>query len=185
MLFRSGRGTVEKAFNSQMAVDAQVRSHLDSLALTTSPMMAMDATRLPRGAKFEVRPGKAILTNGNPNEILYPFKFGNTDGTNLTTAKEFERMLLQATGTLDSQGMVSAVSRDAGQGGISMAVASIIKKYKRTLVNFQEDFMIPFISKAAYRYMQFDPERYPTVDMKFIPTAALGIIAREIGRAHV
>ena len=174
-----GRGTVEKAYNSQKAIDAQVRSHLDSLALTTSPMMAMDATRLPRGAKFEVKPGKAILTNGNPNEILYPFKFGNTDGSNLTTAKEFERMLLQATGTLDSQGMVSAVSRDAGQGGISMAVASIIKKYKRTLVNFQEDFMIPFITKAAYRYMQFDPERYPTVDMKFIPTAALGIIARE------
>ena len=174
-----GRGTVEKAYNSQKAVDAQIRSHLDSLALTTSPMMAMDATRLPRGAKFEVKPGKAILTNGNPNEILFPFKFGNTDGSNLSTAKEFERMLLQATGTLDSQGMVSSVARDAGQGGISMAVASIIKKYKRTLVNFQEDFMIPFIMKAAYRYMQFDPERYPTVDLKFIPTAALGIIARE------
>jgi hypothetical protein len=174
-----GRGTVEKAYNSQKAIDAQVRSHLDSLALTTSPMMAMDATRLPRGAKFEVKPGKAILTNGNPNEILFPFKFGNTDGSNLTTAKEFERMLLMATGTLDSQGMVSAVARDGGQGGISMAVASIIKKYKRTLVNFQEDFMIPFITKAAYRYMQFDPERYPTVDMRFIPTAALGIIARE------
>ena len=174
-----GRGTVEKAYNSQKAIDAQIRSHLDSLALTTSPMMAMDATRLPRGAKFEVKPGKAILTNGNPNEILFPFKFGNTDGSNLSTAKEFERMLLQATGTLDSQGMVSSVARDAGQGGISMAVASIIKKYKRTLVNFQEDFMIPFIMKAAYRYMQFDPERYPTVDLKFIPTAALGIIARE------
>jgi len=84
---------------------------------------------------------------------------------------------LQATATLDSQGMVSNVSRDAG--GMSMAVASIIKKYKRTLVNFQEDFMIPFINKAAFRYMQFDPERYPVVDLKFIPTAALGIIARE------
>ena len=174
-----GRGTVEKAYNSQKAVDAQIRSHLDSLALTTSPMMAMDATRLPRGAKFEVKPGKNILTNGNPNEILYPFKFGNTDPGNMNTAKEFERMLLQSTGTLDSNGMVSNVSRDANQGGISMAVASIIKKYKRTLVNFQEDFMIPFINKAAYRYMQFDPERYPTVDLKFIPTAALGIIARE------
>lgn len=174
-----GRGTVEKAYNSQKAVDAQIRSHLDSLALTTSPMMAMDATRLPRGAKFEVKPGKNILTNGNPNEILYPFKFGNTDPGNMNTAKEFERMLLQSTGTLDSNGMVSSVSRDANQGGISMAVASIIKKYKRTLVNFQEDFMIPFINKAAYRYMQFDPERYPTVDLKFIPTAALGIIARE------
>jgi hypothetical protein len=60
-----------------------------------------------------------------------------------------------------------------------MAMAGIIKKYKRTLTNFQEDFMIPFIKKASYRYMQFDPERYPTVDMDFIPTATLGILARE------
>jgi len=58
-------------------------------------------------------------------------------------------------------------------------VAAVTLKNKRTLVNFQEDFMIPLINKAAYRYMQFDPERYPVVDLKFIPTAALGIIARE------
>ena len=174
-----GRGTVEKAYNMQKSMDAQVRSHLDSLALTTSPMIAMDATRLPRGAKFEVKPGKAILTNGAPADILFPFKFGNTDGSNLQTSKEFERMLLQATGTLDSNGMVSQVARDGGAGGISMAVASIIKKYKRTLVNFQEDFLIPFIKKAAFRYMQFDPNRYPSVDMNFVPTATLGIIARE------
>jgi hypothetical protein len=161
----------------QKAIDAQTRSHLDSLALTTSPMIAMDATRLPRGAKFEVKPGKAILVNGSPTEILMPFKFGEVDQNNLATAKEFERMLLQATGTLDSQGMVSNSSRDGD--GMSMAVATIIKKYKRTLVNFQEDFLIPFIKKAAFRFMQFDPERYPSVDMNFIPTATLGIIARE------
>jgi hypothetical protein len=172
-----GRGTVEKAFNMQKAIDAQTRAHLDSLALTTAPMVAMDATRLPRGMKFEVKAGKAILTNGNPSEIIYPFKFGQNDPNNLATAKEFERMLLQATGTLDSNGMVSQASRDGG--GMSMAVASIIKKYKRTLVNFQEDFLIPFIKKAAFRFMQFDPERYPSVDMNFIPTATLGIIARE------
>jgi len=175
-----GRGTVEKAYNMQKAIDAQVRMHLDSLALTAVPMVAMDATRLPRGAKFEVRPGKAFMTNGNPQEILYPFKFGSTDGANLSTAQAFERMLLQATGTLDSQGMVSQVARDGGaNAGMSMAVASIIKKYKRTLVNFQEDFLMPFIKKAAFRYMQFDPERYPSVDMNFVPTATLGIIARE------
>ena len=172
-----GRGTVEKAFNMQKAIDAQTRAHLDSLALTTAPMVAMDATRLPRGMKFEIKAGKAILTNGNPNEILYPFKFGQSDPNNLATAKDFERMLLQATGTLDSNGMVSQSSRDGG--GMSMAVASIIKKYKRTLVNFQEDFLVPFIKKAAFRFMQFDPERYPSVDMNFIPTATLGIIARE------
>lgn len=174
-----GRGTVEKAYNMQKAIDGQLRAYMDSLALTTAPMIAMDATRLPRGAKFEIKPGKAILTNGNPAEILYPFKFGQTDGNAAAAAQNFERMLLQATGTVDSAGMPSNVPRDAGAGGMSMAMAGIIKKYKRTLSNFQEDFMIPFINKAAYRYMQFDSERYPSVDMNFIPTATLGILARE------
>ena len=67
-----GRGVAEKGYNMQKAVDAQIRAHLDSLALTTVPMMGIDATRLPRGAKFEIRPGKTILTNGNPNEVLQP-----------------------------------------------------------------------------------------------------------------
>jgi len=97
----------------------------------------------------------------------------------MAASQNFERMLLQATGTVDSAGMPSNIPRDAGTGGMSMAMAGIIKKYKRTLSNFQEDFMIPFIYKAAYRFMQFDSERYPSVDMVFIPTATLGIIARE------
>ena len=180
-----GRGTAEKAYNMQKAIDAQLRSHLDSLALTTAPMIAMDATRLPRGAKFEVKPGKAILTNGNPAEILFPFKFGQTSPESFNTSKEFERMLLMATGTLDSQGVVSQASRDASGAGMSMAMAGIIKKYKRTLTNFQEDFMIPLIKKVAYRYMQFDPERYPSVDFKFIPTATVGIMAREYGQQQL
>jgi hypothetical protein len=174
-----GRGVVEKAYNMQKAIDAQYRAYLDSLALTTSPMIAMDATRLPRGAKFEVKPGKALLTNGNPAEIMMPFKFGTTDGNAPAAAQNFERMLLQATGTMDTNGMISQVSRDASQGGISMAVASLIKKNKRTLTNFQEDFLSPFIKKAAFRFMQFDPERYPSADLNFVPTATLGIMARE------
>lgn len=172
-----GRGTAEKAFNMQMAVDGSMRSHMDALALTVAPMIAMDATRLPRGAKFEVKPGKAFMTNGSPAEIIYPFKFGTNDGQAMQTSKEFERMLLMATSTVDSAGSPTAVSRDAG--GIDMATATMIKKYKRVLVNFQEDFLIPFIYKAAWRYMQYDPQRYPASDVKFIPTATLGIVARE------
>jgi hypothetical protein len=173
-----GRGTVEKAYNMQKGIDAQLRSHLDSLALTTAPMIAMDATRLPRGAKFEVKPGKAILTNGNPAEILFPFKFGSTDPGNLAISQNFERMLLQATGTTDAAGQPTAFTRD-GAAQMSMSVAGIVKKYKRTLTNFQEDFLVPLIRKAAWRFMQFDPERYPAADFKFIPMATLGIIARE------
>lgn len=171
-----GRGTAEKALNMQAAIDGSMRSHMDSLALTSAPMMGMDATRLPRGAKFEVKPGGNFMVNGNPAEILFPFKFGTNDGQAMNTSKEFERMLLMATGTVDSAGQVTQVSRD---GNLDMATATLIKKYKRTLTNFQEDFLIPFIYKAAWRYMQFDPERYPSVDVKFIPTATLGIVARE------
>jgi hypothetical protein len=171
-----GRGIAEKGYNMQQAIDAQVRAHLDSLALTTVPMMGIDATRLPRGAKFEVRPGKTILTNGNPAEILQPFKFGNTDPGNLATAKEFERMMLMATGTVDSAGIPAA---GADGQGLNPAMSALIKKNKRTLVNFQEQFLIPFVKKAAYRYMQFDPERYPAADYNFTASSNLGIIARE------
>lgn len=174
-----GRGTAEKAYNTQKAIDGQIRAHLDSVALTTAPMIAMDATRMPRGAKFEVKPGKQLLTNGDPNQILMPFKFGSTDPVNIQTSQNFERLLLQATGTTDAAGAPTNVPRDAQAGVMGMSMAGIIKKYKRTLVNFQEDFLIPFINKAAWRYMQFDSERYPAVDAKFQPTATLGILARE------
>ena len=179
-----GRGTVEKAYNMQKAIDAQLRAHMDSLALTTAPMVAMDATRLPRGAKFEVKPGKAILTNGNPSEILFPFKFGTTDNGNMMASQNFERLLLQATGTVDASGQPTPNTRD-GATQMSMSVAGIIKKYKRTLMNFQEDFMVPLIQKAAWRFMQFEPERYPTVDLTFTPTATLGIVAREYEQAQL
>tara|TARA_R110002110_G_scaffold200954_4_gene411737 strand:- start:7089 stop:9062 length:1974 start_codon:yes stop_codon:yes gene_type:complete len=172
-----GRGIAEKGFNMQKAIDAQIRAHLDSVALSTVPMMAIDATRLPRGAKFEVKAGKTILTNGNPAEILQPFKFGNTDPSNINTASSFMNMLLMATSTVDSASL-PAMTTGEGQG-MSVALSSIIKKNKRTLVNFQEQFLIPFVTKAAHRFMQFDPERYPAQDFVFIPSSNLGIIARE------
>lgn len=171
-----GRGIAEKGYNSQKMIDAQIRAHLDSLALTTVPMMGIDATRLPRGAKFEVRPGKTILTNGNPAEVLAPFKFGTTDPGNIETANRFMQMLLMATGTVDSAQIGPATADGAG---LNPSLSAIIKKNKRTLINFQEQFLIPFVTKSAYRFMQFDPDRYPAQDFNFIPSSNLGIIARE------
>jgi hypothetical protein len=143
-------------------------------------MMAMDATRLPRGAKYEVRPGKNFLVNGNPAEIMMPFKFGSTDSGNMQTAQTFQQMLLQATGTLDSSQMPSQVAGGEASGaGLSMALSGLMKKNKRALINFQEDFLIPFITKAAWRFMQFDPERYPVKDFVFLPVSTMGMVARE------
>ena len=38
-----GRGVVEKGYNSQKAIEAELRARIDALALTTHPMLAMDA----------------------------------------------------------------------------------------------------------------------------------------------
>ncbi len=174
-----GRGVCEKGYNSQKALDAELRARIDALALTVHPMMAMDATRLPRGAKPEVRPGKIILTNGNPSEVLQPFNFGQVSQITFAQAGELQRMVQTATGAIDSAGIGGSVNGESTAAGISMSLGAIIKRHKRTLINFQECFLIPFVSKAAYRYMQFEPELYPVADYKFEVTSSLGIIARE------
>ena len=174
-----GRGVCEKGYNSQKALDAELRARIDALALTVHPMMAMDATRLPRGAKPEVRPGKILLTNGDPREVLQPFNFGQVSQITFAQADSLQRMVQTATGAIDSAGIPGSINGEATAAGISMSLGAIIKRHKRTLINFQESFLIPFVTKVAHRYMQFEPEIYPVSDYKFEVTSSLGIIARE------
>ena len=174
-----GRGVCEKGYNSQKALDTELRARIDALALTVHPMMGMDATRLPRGSRPEVRPGKILLTNGDPRTALFPFNFGQVNQITFAQAAELQKMVQTATGAIDSAGIAGSINGDSTAAGISMSLGAIIKRHKRTLINFQQSFLIPFVQKAAYRYMQFDPENYPVKDYKFNTTSTLGIIARE------
>jgi hypothetical protein len=173
-----GRGVCEKGYNSQKALDAELRARIDALALTVHPMMAMDATRLPRGARPEVRPGKILLTNGDPREVLQPFNFGQVSQITFAQADQLQKMVQTATGAIDSAGIPGSINGEATAAGISMSLGAIIKRHKRTLINFQESFLIPFVTKVAHRYMQFEPEIYPVNDYKFEVVSSLGIIAR-------
>jgi hypothetical protein len=84
-------------------------------------MLAVDASRLPRGAKMEVRPGKTILTNGNPAEILQPFNFGQVNQITFAQAAQ-----LQTDGTTRLQVLLMpqvcpvSINGEATAAGISM-----------------------------------------------------------------
>ena len=174
-----GRGVCEKGYNSQKALDAELRARIDALALTIHPMMAMDASRMPRGAKPSIQPGKTILTNGDPSQVLKPFNFGNVSQITFAQAQSLQTMVQTATGAIDSAGIAGSINGEATAAGVSMSLGAIIKRHKRTLINFQDSFLIPFVQKAAWRYMQFEPELYPVADYKFNTSSSLGIIARE------
>ena len=174
-----GRGVCEKGYNSQKALDAEIRARIDALALTVHPMMAMDATRIPRGTKPEVRAGKILLTNGDPKDVLNPFNFGQVNQITFNQAAALQQMVQQSTGAIDSAGVSGAINGEATAAGISMSLGAIIKRHKRTLINFQDNFLLPFVTKAAHRYMQFEPDEYPVSDYKFNASSTLGIIARE------
>jgi hypothetical protein len=170
-----GRGVCEKGYNPQKALDAEMRARIDSLALTTVPMIAADATRLPRGIKLEVRPGKTILTNGDPRNAIMPLTLGQTDSHTYQQVQSLQNMIQMGTGSAD----LGAPDR-ATSSGMSMVQSASIKRQKRTLMNFQNTFLIPMINKAVWRKIQFDVERYPVVDYKFVPYSTMGIMAKEL-----
>lgn len=173
-----GRGVAEKGYNPQKALDAEVRARIDALGLSTHPMMGIDATRLPRGANFDVRPGRSILCTGNPAEVLMPLKFPPPDPHTFQQTQELREMIQRATGGYELPAMMSDANRMAATS-MSMVVGSMIKRSRRTLANINREFLNPLVKKSLYRYMQFDSERFPLREYDFRIRTTMGIMARE------
>ena len=177
-----GRGICEKGFHAQRALDAEVRSRLDHLALVTVPMLAADATKLPRGMKFDITPGKHLLFNGPPAEAMQQFKFGELDPNHWQNFSNLREMIFEATGTNEAGGRLPD---GAKTGAVSMLISGMIKRQKRTLFNFYDEYLMPGIEKTAWRYMQYDPDNYPAQDYQFVPASLMGITAREYETAQL
>lgn len=175
-----GRGVVEQAYNPQKALDAELRSRLDGLALSTHPMLAMDATKRVRGTSYNVSPGKTIYTNGDPGDALMPFNFGDINSKTFQNAADLERMVQMATGAMDSATPIENNRRNETASGMSMIMGGAIKRSKQTLRNIENNLIKPFLRKAAWRFMQFNPNDFPMKDLDFIPHSSLGIMAREV-----
>jgi hypothetical protein len=179
-----GRGVAEKGYNPQKALDAELRARIDALAVTTSPMMGADVTRLPRDVDLRVRPGKVWLTRGRPTEVLEPLQFPPINPATFQQTGDLERMVQMGTGAMDSATPLSMNRRNETASGMSQLNASFIKRAKRTMYNIERNLLNPLIKKALWRYMQFWPQRYPT-DFKFIVKSTMGIMAKEFEQTQL
>jgi hypothetical protein len=181
-----GRGVCEKGYNPQKALDAELRARIDALALLSSPMMGADLTRLPRNFDASVRPGRTIFTRGRPSEILEPVAFGDPAilGGSFQHTGDLERMVQMGTGAMDSATPVGVNARNETASGMSQLQAGFIKRSKRTMGNVEHNFLQPLIRKSLWRYMQFDPRRYPQ-DTKFRVVGTMGIMAKEVENAQL
>jgi hypothetical protein len=174
-----GRGVVEKGYNPQKALDAELRARIDALGLMSAPMMGADITRMPRNPDLRTKPGKFFLTRGRPSEIIEPISF-NAPALSATfqNAGDLERMVQMATGAMDSAIPVGGNRRNETSSGMSQMNSAFLKRSKRTMRRV-EKYLDTLIRRALWRYMQFDGTRYPQ-DMKFVVNSTMGLMAREV-----
>lgn len=182
-----GRGVSEKGYNPQKALDAEMRARADALGFISAPMLGIDAGRIPRGFKPEVKPGKVWLTQGPPDEILRPVQIGALEPSTFNQTQELSQMVQMGTGAFDTAASLRGNSTSGGNGATSSSVAlgSFVKRSKRAVNQIDRNLLQPIIQKVALRYMQFDPIRYPFNETKFAVKAAMGIVAREMEQVNL
>ena len=182
-----GRGVAEKGYNPQKALDAELRARSDALGFVSAPMLGLDAGRIPRGFRPEVKPGKVWLTNGPPDEILRPVQIGALEPNTFNQTQELTQMVQMGTGAFDTatalRGSTTSGGNAANAG--SMLMGAFVKRSKRAIQNVSRKLLEPLIRKTALRYLQFDPVRYPFTDFTFHVKATLGVIAREMEQVNL
>lgn len=169
-----GIGVVEKAFNSQAGLDGEVRARQDALALTTYPVVGIDSTRMPRAMNMLITPGKTILTNGQPNEIIQPISFGSLNNSSFQQSGDMERYVQVATGANDPAKPVNGNSTASGQ---SQQSSAFIKRAKLTM-QAVDGFLAGLIRKSIIAYSALNPQRYPKIP-QFTVNSTMSIMARE------
>lgn len=181
-----GRGVAEKGYNPQKALDSELRARQDALGFISAPMLAVDSGRIPRGYKLEVRPGKVWAVQGNPAEVLSAVEIGRIDSATFNQTDTMERMVQMGTGAFDTASALKSQSQSGANGvsSNSMMMGSFVKRSKKPIRQVDKNLLTPLVQKAMWRYMQFNPQRYPQ-DYKFQVKATLGLVAREVEAASL
>ena len=179
-----GMGVMEKGYWPQKVLDSEIRARTDSLAFHAHPMMAVDASGLPRSENFTLRPGRTINTNGNPRDTLEIIQFPAPDPQTYTQSAEMQRMVEMATGQMQAATPMQVNGRNNTASGMSMIMGASIRRTRKTLANMEKNYFRPLIRKAVWRFQQFD-DRYPLNPVDFKVNGTLGMMAREFEQAQL
>jgi len=90
------------------------------------------------------------------------------------------------TGSFDTATALRTQSQSGANGASSNSalMGAFVKRSKRAVAGISRNFLFPLVQKVLWRYMQFDPVRYPKAfDVKLNTT--MGIIAREVEAAQL
>jgi hypothetical protein len=176
-----GRGVAEKGYNPQKGLDAELRARMDALGYISAPMLGVDSGRLPRGFRFEVKPGKIWTTQGPPKDVLQPVTVGDYSTLTFQQTQEMERMVQMGTGSFDTASALKSQSQSGANGASSNSalMGAFVKRSKRSIANICRNFIHPIVQKCLWRYMQYDPIRYPK-DFDIEIKTTIGIVAREV-----
>ncbi|GMQ83179.1 MAG: hypothetical protein BMS9Abin05_2667 [Rhodothermia bacterium] len=180
-----GRGVAEKSFNSQRMLDAMARAKLDGLAITVHPMLGVDQRRLSPRYKVQIGAGKILRSNGPPNEVFQPMRFGNIDTTVFSEMGELERFVHTAAGTAGSQSPLRTSRTNETVGGMSLSRGNIVKRTKRMLRLVERNFLKPLIEKFILRQMEYNSDAYPFQDLRFRVRTTMGMVAREVENSQL
>lgn len=176
-----GRGVAEKGYNPQKALDSELRARQDALGFISSPMVGVDIGRLPKGFKLEVKPGKVWAFTGAPSDSVTPITLGDLNAATFNQTQEMERMVQMGTGAFDTATPLRSQSQSGANAASSNSglLGAFVKRAKRALRQIEVHALQPLIAKTLWRYMQFEPARYPA-DYEFTVKGTLGIVAREV-----
>jgi hypothetical protein len=113
--------------------------------------------------------------------VFQPIKLGDLNAATFNQTQEMERMVQMGTGAFDTATPLRSQSSSGANGASSNSglLGAFVKRSKRSVNNIDRNLLSPVIAKTMWRYMQFDPQRYPT-GYQFVVKTAMGIVAREV-----
>jgi hypothetical protein len=105
--------------------------------------------------------------------------FGQLEQSTFAHSQQIDQMIQRSTGSLDVISLAQRSGGDARPGAVSMMLSGIVKRHKRTLMNFVDRFYVPALRKILWRNMQYYPERYTPRNWQFLVSGTMGILQRE------